>query len=340
MKIDRKKLLQELKTVSGGLSKNEVIEQSDCFAFKGGEVMTFNDEIACRVKTCLDIEGVVHGAELLGILNKMKEEEIEITLDENKMTIKGKGKRATLKLEKEINLPIEEIEKPEDWKKVPSDFITALNLVKECTSNNSNSPHLMCIHIAPKLIEATDGQQGARYDIETSIDKDALIKKSSIQNVIANNMTKISETKSWLHFKNSEGLVLSCHKYIEDYPSDKLSVVLNKEGENIELPKNLKDTIERLSIFLDSGSSQETTLIDIKLTSEKAIFTSEGNHGTFRESKKIKFDCKKDVQFRISPNLLNEVVNRNNKCQVSENIIKISLDNFNYISCIWKAKEE
>ena len=82
MKIDRKKLLQELKTVSGGLSKNEVIEQSDCFAFKGGEVMTFNDEIACRVKTCLDIVGVVHGAELLGILNKMKEEEIEITLDD------------------------------------------------------------------------------------------------------------------------------------------------------------------------------------------------------------------------------------------------------------------
>lgn len=340
MNIDRKKLLEELKTVQGGLDKKEGIEQSDCFVFHKGEIMTFNDEMACRTKSSLNIEGVVHGAELLGILQKMKEDTLEVEMDEKELKIKGKGKRGTLHLEKKINLPIDDVEKPETWHKVPTDFLVALNLVKECTSNNSNSPHLICIHFTPKYIEACDGNQAARYEIETPIKKSTLIKKNSIQQLISlGGIKEISETKSWVHFKNDKGLIASCNKYVEDYPTDRITDILKSEGNSIELPKGLNEMLDRLIIFLDSKEAGDTAFIEVTLTSEKAIFIAKGAYGSFRENKKVKFKGD-EMSFSISPQLLKEIIRRSNKCKVSNKVIKISLENFEYISSIWKKVEK
>jgi len=46
MKINRQEFLDSLEMVKAGLSPREFIEQSSCFAFKEGEVLTFNDESA------------------------------------------------------------------------------------------------------------------------------------------------------------------------------------------------------------------------------------------------------------------------------------------------------
>ena len=48
MRVSREKLMQALEAVSPGLANRELIEQSSCFVFKSGMVMTFNDEVAGR----------------------------------------------------------------------------------------------------------------------------------------------------------------------------------------------------------------------------------------------------------------------------------------------------
>ena len=48
--VNREAFLHQLESVQAGLSSKEMIEQSSCFAFIKGKVVTYNDEISCRQK--------------------------------------------------------------------------------------------------------------------------------------------------------------------------------------------------------------------------------------------------------------------------------------------------
>ena len=80
MKINREELLNQLESVQPGLSIREIIEQSSCFVFQDGKVITYNDEIFCSQKTPLKIKGAVLAAPLIALLRKMVETEVDIEL--------------------------------------------------------------------------------------------------------------------------------------------------------------------------------------------------------------------------------------------------------------------
>jgi hypothetical protein len=66
--VNREVLLQQLESVQAGLSSREIIEQSSCFVFKDGNVVTFNDEVSCSRPCELgSFTGAVQAAPLLSI---------------------------------------------------------------------------------------------------------------------------------------------------------------------------------------------------------------------------------------------------------------------------------
>ena len=130
MKVNREELLKQLESVLPGLSTREIIEQSSCFIFKNKTVSTFNDEIACLQKSLLKIEGAVQAMPLISILRKLQEEELEIdTNDKNtQLLIKGKRRRVGVRMEQDIVLPVEAVDKPKKWKELPANFADAIAL--------------------------------------------------------------------------------------------------------------------------------------------------------------------------------------------------------------------
>ena len=115
MRINREELLSVLESVSPGLAQREIIEQSSCLVFHNENVITFNDEIFCSRKSPLKFEGAIRAAPFLALLNKLTEDTLSIEINESGLLIKGKRKRATLIREKEVSLPIEDIEQPDEW---------------------------------------------------------------------------------------------------------------------------------------------------------------------------------------------------------------------------------
>ena len=82
MKIKKEELLKALAAVKPGLSSKDVIEQSTSFAFMGGHVVTYNDEIAVRYPVDLEIEGAIRANELYSFLSKIKDKEIDLEVSE------------------------------------------------------------------------------------------------------------------------------------------------------------------------------------------------------------------------------------------------------------------
>ena len=332
-KINREQLLKELEYITPGLSSKEIVEQSNCFIFKNGNVTTYNDDIACSLKTCLKIEGAIQATTLMSLLQKLPDEEIEVEVTKKELLIEGKNRKAGVVMEKDVSSLIDKIGKPKQWNKLSVDFPEAVKTVQDCVSNDETQFNMTCVHLHPNWIESCDNYQACRYNIKTKVNESILIRKESLKHIIFLNMTEFGETKSWIHFKNSIGLILSCRRYVEKYPD--VSKVLNVKGNKMSLPKGLKNAAERASIF--SAEDIGDNYISIKLDNDKLGIEGRGVLGWFNEKKKIKYKGQ-PLSFTVSPSLLIKLIQRYNECEITENRLKITGDKFEYITCLGKEK--
>lgn len=335
MRINREEFLKQLESVLPGLSTKEIIEQSSCFIFKDGEVNTYNDEIACSQKSLLEIEAAVPAVPLISILRKLQEDELEIGVnDENtELLIKGKQRRVGINMEAEITLPIDAVDKPKKWKKLPEDFADAVAIVQSCAGGTKSvKSWAPFINIAPEYLEASDEYQATRFKITTDVSKSILVRGESIKHILNLDMTKFSETKHWIHFRNSTGLTLSCRYFIEDYPSDDLTKILKVKGKKLVFPNGLKDEIERAEVF--SSENVEGSLIKITIKSNKFKIKGLGALGWYEWGpKKSEYDGK-PLEFNIPTKLLSELVQKYNKCKVSANRLKVIGKKFVYVTVL------
>ena len=329
MRINRETLLEQLESILPGLSTREIIEQSSCFVFRNKTVMTYNDEVACTQESCLPIEGAVTAMPLINILRKLKEDELDITTRKEELLIKGKRKKAGIRMETDILLPIDSVEKPKKWKSLPTDFASAISIVQQCSGKDETKFSLTCVHITPKWVEACDGYQAARYKMKIDMEKSTLVRKESIKYIVDLDMTEFSETKDWIHFRNSSGLILSCRRWMERFP--KLSELLNVKGTPTKFPKGLIEAVEKAEVF--SAENVEDNQVTIKLMPDKLQITGKGASGYYQEVKSIKYKGK-SISFRVAAGLFADLIRHHNICEVTPDRLKVATGKYSYITVL------
>lgn len=332
--INREELLQQLMSVQPGLSRREIIEQSSCFVFKDGVVMTYNDEIACTHKCSLPVEGAVAAAPLLAILGKLPEDEITVETTDGELIIHGKKRRAGIRREKEVALPISAVDKPTKWRELPADFLEAITMVQHSASKDESRFHLTCIHIHPKYVEACDNYQITRYKVAVGLEESTLVRSDSLKHIPALGMTEFCETDNWLHFRNANGLTLSCRRYKEDYPD--LKDLLKFDGHKITLPKGLADAADKAKVFTNETSDDSQVLIELR--SGKLRVKGTGGGGWYQEVKKLTYDGP-DMAFMIAPDLLIEITKRHNDAEITEGRLKVDGGKWRYVTSLGAPAE-
>lgn len=326
MRVNREDFLRILESVSPGLATKESIEQSSCFAFKDGTVYTFNDEVACRRESPLNITGAIKAKPVLDLLAKMTEDVVEIEVVDKELRIKGKRRRSGIRLEEKFTLPIESIQDPETWNELHVDFNEAVKICNSCASKDESKFDLTCIHITPDCIESCDQFQIARYKLETGLENAILIRAESLKTILGLDMTEISETSSWVHFRNPSGLILSCRRFEDDYPN--LNKFLTAAGTNpVTLPGGLDEVLSRAEIFTNDNASGGNVKVSLK--PDKILIKGIGSFGWYEEMKTVTYDGE-PIQFLIAPKLLLEVAKKSNDCRVDQNRLFIDTGKFVY----------
>lgn len=335
MKINRNDLLQALESVQPGLNMRDVIEQSSCFAFREGEVMTFSDEIACRRASPLKIEGAVPAQPLLNVLRRMPEDEIDVMVEGGELIVKGNRRRAGICMQSEVSLPIEKVEQADDWKKLHADFTDAVYVAQQCVGKDDSNYTSTCIHLHPKFIEACDNHQAIRYPLKTRVTQAALIRGASIKHIVSLDMTEFAETETWIHFRNPTGLVFSCRRDVQSY--EDLDAILVVDGEPITLPKGLAEASEMAEIF--SSENPEENEVEVQIQPNRLRVIGRGASGWFQEYKKIKY-AGDPISFLIAPKLLSELVKRYSECTITETKLKVETGKFTYVAALGKTNSE
>lgn len=338
MQINRSELLSTLEALQPGLTLKEVVEQSSCFAFQDGMVMTYNDEIACRMASPLKINGAVPAMPLLNVLRGLPEEEVDINLEGNLLVIRGKGRKSGIRTQAEVTLAIEKAEIGDEWKKVHEDFSDAISVAKLCVDKDQSNYAGSCIHIHRKYVEACDNSQAIRYRLKTGVQEPILVRGSSIKHIDSLGMTEFCETEAWIHFRNPSGLIFSCRR--DPQPYESLDTVLEMEGEPLTLPKGLGEAAKRCETFSAENADENEVLVIIE--PGRMRIQGDGASGWFKEVKKIKY-AGEPLSFRVGPSLLVELVKRYNDCHIAPDRLKVDTGKFVYVVALGlpeNAKEE
>lgn len=339
MKVNRTTLLNEIVAMQPGLSNREIIEQSGCIVFKNGNLYSFNDEIACVCKTSLKgITGAIRASSLINLLSKMSEDGIDISVVKNELIIKGQSRKAGITFDKEIILPIDMIEVPQKWVKLPDEFQKALSMVRPSVGVDASKFVLTCINFMPDAIQACDGYEGGNYVIKLPMKNSFLIRGDSAKYINAS-FDSFGMTKNWICFK-SKTVVLCCRKYKEKYPD--LAPILKFSGTPAELPKSIEGAVELANIFssqLEAGENEN--LVTITLSKDYIEVFGQGQDGWLKERRKAKYNGD-TITFRTAPDLITSLVKKQTKCFISKDKIKIKSGNFTFVASlsVEKPKEE
>lgn len=328
MKVDRKQLLSTLESVSSGLSKGAELAQSDCFVFKNNRVVTFNESVYCSTECLLDFEGAVPSEELLGLLRRMKADQLDLSWGDNGLVIEAPGDHAVVAVESRITLPVDGLEQPDTWNDLPPNFWEAVSVVQNCCSNKRSRFILTCVHIHPDWVEASDKFQISRYGLKTGWQQPVLISRDSLNSAVGFNMTQFGETENWTHFRNVSGLQLSCRRYVMQYPD--LTPFLRVEGSRLKIPNTdqFREALECASVF--SGPAQDDQVI-VELRKRKLRVVRNGARGSYRGVRECEFDGD-EFRFAISPALLMEISKKTDTAIVAEGRLKVETDKWVYVT--------
>ncbi len=334
MKVNRTKLLQQLEAVVPGLSRRGGMEQSGHFVFKDGKVLTYNDEVVCVGKTDLDLEGAVPSRELLGLLRKLSEDEIELKVDGGELKIAGTGRKAGIRMDAEIVLLLDAVEKPGKWRKLPEDFWEAIVTASHCASTDGSQEILMCLYLTPTHVEATDSFQLIRCKTESGLEN-VLLKAVALRSIANMGLIGISGTENWVHFRDKGSLILSCRKCEGQFPN--LDLHIKVEGTKTSLPKGIGESISKATLFSGEMMFAES-LLRIDLQPGKMRLCGQGPNGWYKETSKVDYGGD-SVSFAIAPNLLLDISRRADSCIIGKGCIKVATESFEYVSSTSEVKE-
>lgn len=334
MKIKRDEFLSKLHMVSAGLSSGkETLDQSSCLIFQDGKIATFNDTIACQIPSGLSDEflGAIVARPLMTLLEKMTESEIDLVMKKGAFAVGGFKRLGEFKVQ-DVRLPIDAVEVPKKRHPLQDGFADAAKIAGSCAlGNDVSGSNFMatCVHFTPEGLESTDRTQVVRCFLKMEIRENFLIQWKAVSKVVELGVTEFGETKNWVSFRNPEGLVYSCRRFVDNYPS--LEQALKVDGVPLNLPGGLEEAVDRAKIF--SSEDGDDDRVEVQLRKGKMIISGEGYSGRYKELKRVQYDGP-SMEFLISPRILLEISSRTTLCKVSENRLKIDGGTFTYVTAL------
>ena len=332
MKVNRKELLDVLTTASVGITKREVLEQSNSFIVDSENLITFNGEIFTKVASPLpDVSGSVPAEDLLALLAKFPDEELEVHTLKNELRVKGKKREAGITMSADVHLPFDDVPGPDVWTDVPEALPSALVQAARICGRDEALPRTMEVHVTPDWVEASDNYRIFRSTITTGLKGEVLFPGTSIEmvgNLVFKKLSQPPDT-GWIHFQTKKGHQVSIRCSKGKYP-DLGKFLEVGEGKKVVLPENLSEILSRAEVMQDFNAIVGVVIEDGLLT-----LSARKDQGWYKESKSIDYDTVwPPIKFEVNLRFLQEILKTTRKVTVSENRMRIRSGETTFVVCL------
>lgn len=297
MIISRGLLLSKLKSVLGGLNKEDSLSQgTDNFLFHGNKLSSYNNNVSITVLTNdvfdnTEINACIHGNEFYDVLSKFDTNTINFEINDKTITITSGEAKVEMALidSSSYNLLVENIKyKEEDFTDLPDNFI---NIASNCLMNDKSM--YSGLFVKDSGVFTTDAHILNYGELNGEIPSFFISNDSVLKLLKLNETFKyIQVSNSWVHFK-SDNIVFSAKRLNDElFPYDKVLkwVVETKKDivcSNYEIkgifPNNVFSSLER-SINFASYSQNENNVIEMTISDGNVKIFSKKLLGNYVEN--------------------------------------------------------
>lgn len=329
VKVKREELLEALKFANLGVSlREETLEQSNTFVFTEEELITFNDEVMTRSPTPLpDVEGAVVAKEFMALVEKLPDEELDVSVKGEEIILKGKRRTAGVTCYAEVALPYDAVPLPEKWRTLKDNVLDMLQQAARTCGKDVTQELTLMVHITKDLVEACDNFRLFRATLPTGFPGEGLLMATSVFLLDGLGVKKVALGEGWAHWKTESNRVISLRCSAEKY-HDKMDKVLRiGEAEETGLPANLGEIVSRAMVTM---SGDEDPAVSVALESGKLSLSTRKAEGWYKEVKRVKYDGD-GIEFLVHPKFLVEMLKRTRRVLINPSRMKMSADGVEFV---------
>ena len=331
MRIVRTELLQVLGRVAAGLSKAGYLEQSNCFVFRDGQCLTFNDDVCCRTRSGLpdDLEGAVLAAPLVKALEMLTDDEIDVAAAGTHLVFGTGRKKIKVVMADRVLLPVDDIDPPDEWHTLPEEFDHAVDHAAQAAGSNDDEFITTCLHFSPEFVEACDRTQLIRYHLDLkSLTGDTLVKAKHVKPVARLGMRRWGETPQWLHFRNKT-VTYSVRRHVMEYPE--LGEIARSRGTSGTLPRGAAEAAHLAAVF--SGDDTANDLVTVELKPGLMVVSGRGDNGEASADLETDYTGP-PVAFLINPKTLVRIVEKHHDVEFSDSKLIVRGERWSYVAML------
>ncbi len=328
MQLKRMELIAALEEVKPGLASKDIIAQSTSFVFVSDSITTFNDEISVWKPFKSGIEGAVRANELYSLLGKIKDDDIEIGIVENELIVKAGRKKAGIKLEAEIMLPLDEVDiEHTKFTKLPANFLKAISIASYCAAKDLSKPLLTCVYIDGDVVIASDDFRIIQVNFDSEIKSEPILLPASVVKFLGKyDVKRLSHSPGWIHFHADDGLIFSARVLAGKFPE--VEQFLQVKGKDLHFPSGVLEMLDRAGVF--TAGSVNGDFVTVIVEDRTMTIKGEGDYGWLQETANCKYKGDK-IEFSVDPAFLIDILKDLKKCVVGDGALLFEGDNFKHV---------
>lgn len=254
MKISRTELVQALQQVKGAVAQKGFVPILTHVHIAGGAVLGYDSEIGIKAKLTTSIEPGfnVKADRFLALLERLEEEDIELTVTKERITIAcGRHTSHLQQIQEEFPKPTVTV-KPEDWKEVPAGFKEAVERCLLGVSGDENNRALSSLYVAGDKVYGGDGKQIVRCTVPGLDVAPFMLPKKAVSELIRlGNPKRVAVRDNLAVFDYVNLTFLARLRDGAEYPQAQFDSLFTKIGERTvtPLPDGLPTALVRLSLL-------------------------------------------------------------------------------------------
>jgi len=332
----REELVKTIERVLPGISKKNIVEEFGQIVVCDGMMVAYNDDIGISYPINTDIEFSVDALDFYTAVKKMRNKELDLSVDESNLIISaGKTiiKLPSMSENVTVKALIEALDL-DDKKFVPlnKNFIAGIKIMSNVASDNVDHPMgLYSLCISGEFIYAGDKAKVGVYHLKGDTTETMFIHNSHIKPIVGFNPDSSTSDGNWVYFINSDDAILACRQpnVSHIFPIESIEQnVENRGDETISLESVIT---EEMDIFIHFNQTATTSkFVRVTVGTDFVSIRSDSEKGQIHKEYSIKKREGQDMEFAINPVYLQQLIRNSPEFSFNKKTLYVENDNHKF----------
>lgn len=331
--MQRKELLIIIQSLMPGVDLNET--SSDKIYFSKNNIATNTNEIQVKINYDIGFECCIYANKIIPILQKIKSDDISISVQENQFIIQSKKTTFSLPFVEASPIDFNSEFDIADFSVLDDLFFHDLKLALISVDSTEQNYPFNYINVQNGKILTTDNHRASIINTQYK-GNSFLLPYHIIKDLLKYSMTHIQVTDNIIYFYDEKNkLHFICKNTFHGNFPDVENVFKNNDQDKTEItfPDSLIDSIDTISIM----SNELNNSLSIKIKDKKIICSASNSYGKAKET--IDSDIEGNTSFKVNAAFFKEILYRIKTAQLNANTMMFTTNNFKHIIALIKEKD-